>query len=208
MKQQTIQGARQRAYSYQFEDGFIEMAQGSVFFLLGALLWWIDELRSVAETPWPFVGGVFIFTLLSAVVVGFTIKRMKNRVTFPRTGQVEYRPEPKEEGRNSIIIIAIALLLASAAIWMDDWFVDTVSIVGAGISITMLGTAMRTRLLRMRVIAILPLLLGILMAYLRADEIQGSALLFGAVGLTQALTGVFALRSYLAKNPEPSDKEA
>lgn len=205
----AIQEARKRAYRYQFEDGLLEIAQGGAFALFGLGLWWVDSLALIdAANKWLFALGFLAFTVFIAVVVVRFTLRYKNKLVFPRTGTVNREEQPKEEARSALIMILLALAIAAAAIWLDDWFVSTTTIIGATLTLILLATAARAGILRMQLVAVLPLVMSIPLSYLQIEETLASAIVLGATGLAGLMAGALALRNYLAKNPAQDDERA
>lgn len=205
----AIQKARKRAYRYQFEDGLLEIAQGGAFALFGLVLWWVDSLAVInAANKWLFALGFLVFAVFTAVAVARFILRYKNKLVFPRTGTVSHKEQPKEEVRSALVMILLALAIAAAAIWLDDWFVNTTTIVGATLTLILLATAARAGILRMQLVALLPLVVSLPLSYLRIDETLASAIVLGATGLAGLIAGALALRSYLANNPAAGDENA
>ena len=81
-------------------------------------------------------------------------------------------------------------------------------IVGATITLILLFTGLRAGLLRLKVLAFVPILIAIPAAYFGMDSTLGSALAIGGSGLASMLAGLLAMRRYLAANPAPEDDEA
>jgi hypothetical protein len=205
---QAVQDARKRAHRYQFEDGLMEMAQGGAFALMGLALWWIDSLAILSSAnKGLFALGFLAFAAVLGVVVVSLIVRYKKRLVFPRTGTVATDEEDhKAAARSGLIVILLSLAIAAAAIWLDGWFVNTTTIVGATLTLILQATAARTGILRMQVVALLPLAISILMAYFQVEEPSASAFVLGGSGLAGLLAGMLALRSYLANNPAIVDE--
>lgn len=208
MNETTVKQARQRAFRYKYEDGLVEIAQSIVYVVLGALMWLFDTFKSPSAGKWWFALSVIGFSMLAAVGVMILVRHTKSRLVYPRTGQVTYKPDAQEEKRNGFLVIGAALVIAFAAIFLDGWYTSPTAIVGAGISLTLVFTSLRTGIRRMQLVAILPLLISLAFAYVDYDITQASAISIGVTGMVGLVLGVLALRSYLAQNPLPEENEA
>lgn len=205
---QTVEEARRRAHRYQFEDGLLEIAQGGAFALIGLVLWGVDSLAVLPNYRGLIALGIVAFSFIIAAVVTVMIVRYKNKLTFPRTGMVTQETQPKEEARSALAVILLALAIAAAAIWLDGWFVSATMIVGATLTMILMATAARAGILRMQLVALLPLAISIPLAYFRVDGTLASAIILGGSGLAGVVVGILALRKYLANNPPLEDEAA
>lgn len=209
VQKQTVQKARQRAYRYQFDDGLVEIAQGGAFGLMGLMLWGADSLALInSANKVVFALGFLAFAVLISVAVVSLIMRYKNKLVFPRTGTVTRDEQSKEETRSALAVILLALAIAAAALWLNGWFVSTTMISGATLTLILMATAARAGILRMQLAAWLPLAISIPLAYVGLEQPLASAIVVGGSGLAGLAAGALALRSYLANNPAPDDKNA
>ena len=208
MTEQRLEDARQRAASYHYEDGTIEVGHGAVYTALGLLLWIFDTISGSGEYKWLFAGAIIAFSLVSAVMLVTLVKRYKEKITFPRTGRVHYERPAKVELRDAGLLIGLSLLLAAGVVLFEGWFVSPPMIVGATITLILFFTGLRAGLLRLKVLAFVPILIAIPAAYFGMDSTLGSALAIGGSGLASMLAGLLAMRRYLAANPTPEDDEA
>ena len=90
MKDETTQ-IRQRVNRYWYSDGIGEMMGGVMFFLLAVYFSLQQYLGDES-----FIGGLLqaglVLLLIGGVFVGRrVVNTVKARITYPRTGYVEYR---------------------------------------------------------------------------------------------------------------------
>jgi hypothetical protein len=207
MTERNVQEARKRAASYPYQDGMIEIGQGAVYTALGILIWVANILINGGLGKWWIALGVIIFSLFAAVVFVTLVIRYKEKVTFPRSGQVTYERTTREELRDSAMLILLALAIAAATIFIDAWYTSIAVSVGATISLILLFSGIRARLTRMKVLAFFPLTIALVAAYLGVDTTIASGLAIGGSGMVTLFAGVLAMRRYLAANPVPPDEE-
>ena len=101
--------AERRAQRYWTIDGLPELLMGLLWILWGAAFLAGEALPRgpVWNIYWTFTPAVLA---LSGVAAVWAIKRLKARITFPRTGYVEWR-EPSRPQR--LLTAAVAILTAS-----------------------------------------------------------------------------------------------
>ncbi len=206
MTEQSLQEARGRAARYDYEDGTIEIGHGAVYAVLGVLLWLFDAMSTGGQYKWLYAVGVLAFSFVSAAVVGSLVSRYKQRITYPRTGRVHYERPASAEAWDAILLIGASLLVAGGAIFIEGRYTGVGAIVGATIALLLFFAGRRALLARMQWIALLPLLIGLVSAYLGIDDTFASALIMAGAGLALLLSGILAMRSYLAANPDPTEE--
>ncbi len=204
-----IQRSQLRALQYWYVDGTFEMGMGGLCLLLAAYFYFQDVLRGT------LVGEMLAPAFLLVVIGGGWlinrfVRRVKERITFPRTGYVAYRS--RQETRRGVRIAfagGLGMLIAAFIGWLVvhspsalDWMP---LLTGFLFGVVLLLFAWRIRLGRFSLLALLSLALGIALSILNMEEWSGVTLYYGAMGLLLVLTGACVLRSYLRQNPAPED---
>ena len=102
-----LRDAEHRAQRYWTIDGLPELSMGALWIVWGAAFLAGEALpRGPAwNVYWMFTPAVLAFSGVAAV---WTIKRLKARITFPRTGYVEW----KEPGRPQRLLTAAVAILS------------------------------------------------------------------------------------------------
>lgn len=175
---EQIEGAIKHVRAYWFVDGFIEMAAGALFVLLGALLLF-GGLISPAALSSKFLtvtGEVAAAKVVGLLAAGLILWWLKDHFTYPRTGFVRNARLTGEQVsvliRNILLflmvpvlaLLAVSLLLTSSGSMlaaMPVWFPLGVAIVWA---ILLAAFAGWTGVGRFRLLAALTLVAGILIA--------------------------------------------
>jgi hypothetical protein len=148
-----------------------------------------------------------------SIFAGF--KRLKARITFPRTGYVAL-PKPSTKYRTSVFAITTALALALAIALTGfrssqmDWLSAMAVPVSAGIFATCLIVGgLQYKQARMLWEGFLTLLFAAgLEGLTDLRGIKGVGALMVAVGISMAIFGALRLRSFLKANPRPQETEA
>jgi len=186
---------------YWYEDGFAEIAIGLLFSFLGIGLY----LQKMAANHFGWlmvvIFGLMIFTFSSSLIVKWIVTLLKQRITYPRTGYVEYIPQQDNGGR--WLVIAFSLGLAILTLIIPDTFGGMGSIVGLLMGMIMAYLAYRSGMPRFMIASVLAIAVGILTTYLSLDDIIGTAIVFSAVGISLLVSGLLTLITYLRETNPP-----
>jgi lysylphosphatidylglycerol synthetase-like protein (DUF2156 family) len=109
-----IDSLLQRPKLYNNIDGVGELSLGSMFASCAILLW--IQLHAAPNSIWNKSYTILIFWGLVIAVIHYGSKAIKNRITYPRTGYVEYR-------RRDMVLIPMILgaavtALIAAGLWV------------------------------------------------------------------------------------------
>jgi len=201
------QDVRRRTLRYWYVDGLAEIAVGVVFFLLAMLFVLMGVLAPSPAVSWLLGLGQPALILLGWWGGGRAVRHFKERITYPRTGYVEYkRPRPNRclamLALTMVISVAVALLAASFAasipeVWLPVFTAGPVARFGFFLGIQFGLRRFYPAATAMMLAGFLPPLLGLEGAY-------ASALLLGEVAIVWWLSGALALRSYLRQTTPPA----
>lgn len=190
---------------YFYDDGLVEAAVGLLFLAVGLVLFaWRNIGDSTSLT-------VFLALAIPALTLGgaWLLKRgvqaAKERITYPRTGYVAYRPGEPAVGR--WLGLFAAVLVALAILFLPNQYNQTQLAVGALLAAILAYLGYTVGLWRFYLVAALALAVGLGSAGLLDDELIGTGLTFGLAGLALLLTGGLALARYLYRHPQ-ADEEA
>jgi hypothetical protein len=206
MNDNTIQQTRMRAFRYYYEDGFVEMAMGLFFVVIGAVLWAYKQI--LEGTSWGWLLALLIMALAfgGAYAIKMLVGRLKSTITYPRTGKVTYREKAGNRGR--WLLIAGSLLVTVALIWLPGWLNSVAFAEGAFLALILIYMGSNVGVGRMQFVGVVSVVVGVLAAYSGMADILGSALVFGCTGVLLAMAGIWALVRYLRNNPIRSDEES
>jgi hypothetical protein len=130
---------------------------------------------------------------------------LKARLTYPRTGYVEYRVNEKDAKMRRYIVIAVAMMFAVASIVLIDYIRGLESMVlFSGVIIGVIFVALRGRssgLKRFYLLGGLSVVLGIGLAFSNLSQVYTLSLFYGLLGIAILISGGMVMRQYLNKNP-------
>ncbi len=200
-----LEEIQRRTHRYFYEDGLVEMAVGLLFMVVGLAL----LLTGVTEPGSPLAGLVWI--ALAALVIGgaFTMQRLvarlKQRITYPRTGVVIYNTQPT---RGRWLVVLAALALAVGQIFLPEWASRMALAEGLLLAIILFYLGYRVSLTRLYLPALIAAGLGVAASLMVGSNIAGSAVVFGGAGAALLISGLAGLRRYLHHNPLPEQDPA
>ncbi|NPV78021.1 MAG: hypothetical protein HPY59_16795 [Anaerolineae bacterium] len=198
---------RRRTLRYWYVDGLTEIAVGVVFFLLAMLFVLMGVIAPSPAIHWLLGLGQPALILLGWWVGGRAVRYFKERITYPRTGYVEYkRPQPNRRlaklALTAVISFAVAMIAASFASSIPEAWLPVFT--AAPIALFVIYMAIQFGLRRFYLAAAAIMLAGFLPLLLGLEGAYASALLLGVVAVIWWLSGALALRSYLRQTTLPA----
>jgi MFS family permease len=205
---EQIDGIMRRTRGYWYSDGFIEIAIGGLFALIGGLLFLQSRVLSGSAPMVVFAVGVPLLIMGGSLLSKQLVRALKERVTYPRTGYIAYEKK-RDTGKRRWFVPAFALLLALAYIAADvltsDAQVDLSSF-GVPLMVGLIGGAAfayagyNVGVARFYVLGALAAVLGVAVSIAGLGDVLGTAVVFIGLGVAQVITGVLALAVYLRRN--------
>jgi hypothetical protein len=195
-----VERAIQRTKRYWYEDGLVEIAAGILFVVLGALFF-----AEATASPGAFLGGFSAIGLPIVLIGGGEVARrvvssLKERVTYPRTGYVEYpRPGRRPSGLAFAVGAALAALIGALAVSqpITRGMIPALQGILIGAAWAWFGYTLGLR--RFLAVACLSAVVGVAAAYVGLGDTLGSAAYFAALGAALAVSGGLTLSNYLAR---------
>jgi hypothetical protein len=209
MSVHQIDQVQQRVRRYWFEDGIAELATGSFFILLG-LYFGIQGYFGEGS----LMGGILQVSMVLVFIGGFYLERrlihsLKNRITYPRTGYVEYRVDEKNAKRRRAIAAVAGAGIAAALVFLQrsvkgvNMVVLVSGAVAAFIFFALPATAGGIK--RFYLLGALSLALGIVLSLSGLPQAYGLALYDCLMGIAMMISGGLTLRRYLKDNPSVAE---
>jgi hypothetical protein len=203
MIQNTVQETKRRTERYWFEDGIWEIGLGLIniflagfFFLAG---WMKDQgLPEILYLVIQVLVIVSIYLLMNQVIRFF-----KERITYPRTGFVQYRrPAPAARARRAagIGLLAIGLSLGLTLLVSVQTLNAAPLVTSIVLAATLLFFGYRYALLRLYPIAALTIGAGLLVSLLPVKESPSIGYFFLGFGLLLLGSGSIGLAQYLDRH--------
>lgn len=205
MQNPSLSDIKKRTQRYWFEDGIWELGFGLANLLLGLFFYLVVtfQLKGIllAAGQVAMVIGVFFG-------LGFFVKALKERITYPRTGYVVYH-RPSTSARLKRILLTAGLSAGIGALVGIGATVKLVRNTPALLSGILIGASLvylgrRFQINRLYVEAALTLLLGYTISLMEISGVTVTAIFFSAFGLLMAVSGGAALLIYLIRSRNAS----
>jgi len=198
----------QRVKRYWFKDGIGELAGGGLFVVLGLYFAgheWLPP-NSLART---LLDSSLILILIGGMfVTRWSINFLKTRLTYPRTGYVEYFPSQKNTPSRRILTAVIAmsvslsLVLFGRFVGSFNWIPGFTGLV-AGVIFIM--TQARGGEGRFYILGGLSIILGLALSFSSLSESYSLGLFYGLIGMAAMISGGLTLARYLRENLMPAE---
>ena len=203
MERLDLDEIARRPQKYWTADGLPELVMGVLWMLWGTAWLAGDAIpREWANLYWMFVPAVLAFSGFVAVRV---IKSLKARVTFPRTGYVEWKePTRTTQLATGVVAMVVAALLAAVVLRGDAGQGRyTPVVLGVILSLAFLVASVRQRAPHLLALAGVALALGVAVATV-ADGWAAANWLFVGIGAATAMAGGLRLASFVSRHPRAS----
>jgi len=199
-----------RIKRYWYIDGIGELMSGGMLLLLGLYFSAMQYFGSQS------LAGVILQSSLILILIGgaFVLRRvvnlLKSRVTYPRTGYVEYHMDDKNVRWKRILTAAIAMgvAMASVAIARRIGAIDSmVAVTGVLVSaILLVKQAWSSGVRRFYILSAASLILGLALSMSGLANGYNIGIFYGLMGIAFAISGGLTLRRYLYANPLPAEE--
>lgn len=198
-----------RIKRYWYVDGFGELVGGGGMCLILAIYFAAGEYFGDQS----FFGGLMSSTMALVLIGGFFLVRRiineaKERVTYPRTGYVEY-PDARRKIPSAIFAAIGGALLAAIFVSLVRRFdsVDAmVAISGIVMSLILSGKQIwSTRVSRFYLLSAAALIYGLVLAISGLPRGYNLGLFYGLMSLSFVISGGLTLKKYLDENPLQPD---
>ena len=209
--QSNLSDVEQRVKRYWYTDGIGELIGGGMFVLLG-VYFALQEFLGQNST----VGGILQVSLILVMIGGMSISRwlvntLKTRLTYPRTGYVEYQVDERKMKTRRLWVIILAFTISALTMVFVRLFQAFDSIVAVtGVGVGLILVILRTKssgLARFYVLGAVAVVLGLALSISGLPNGYSLGLFYGLMGLFFMFFGGLTLRRYLEENPLPRNTE-
>lgn len=203
MQHPNLDDITRRPQRYWNVDGLPELIMGLLWLLWGGA-WLFGETlphdwRWTAF--WMFTPAILALTGVGAVWI---TKKLKARVTFPRTGYVEWKPLGRGSSVATAAVAMLVAMVAVAALRGDGTLSgNPAMILGVILSLAFVVASLRQRAPHLLVLAGVAIALGLLLRG-TAGGAASANWLFVGLGAASALVGALRLALFLKNHPRPS----
>lgn len=199
-----------RPQRYWFVDGLTEIAVGVIFVLVGLLF--LVESFAPPDSPLAQISalGFPVIVILGWLVASRLVGAAKARLTYPRTGYVEYRRQPARHRVTRFVIgaaigIAVAFVLGVLAMTAPESLAWIPALQGLIVGAFWAYLGWHFALTRFYVLAIVSVVLGPAAALAGLGDIRGNGVYFSLMGVAMIVSGAVTLLSYLRQTKASGD---
>lgn len=207
MQLHQIEDVERRVKRYWYEDGIAELVTGGVFVLLGlyfALQGFLGEhspLTSILQV------SMIVLFIAGAYAVRRLINSLKARLTYPRTGYVEYQLDLKGRRLRAFAAAIVGFVIAALLVrlYRSVQGLDAV-VLASGFLVAVIWAVLSARLarvVRFYLLAALSLVLGVVLSISGLPQPYALGLFYALLGIGLMISGGWVLRHYLSRNPMP-----
>lgn len=202
---------QRRAIQYWYVDGSYEIGFGLLCLLLG-LYFLLEKLVQGSWLSAVVDGALVLVFILGILLVNWLTRRIKERITYPRTGYVAYRrPAGLPRLLRLLLLMVITGLLAAAiALLMARPITgfDVMPLVTGLLLALVLGIlAWRSTVPRFYLLAAFSAMVGWGLAFAGLGNYLALSAYYAAIGLALILSGLLTLIGYLRQNPAPQEEQ-
>jgi hypothetical protein len=203
--QTNLSDVDHRVKLYWYTDGIGELIGGGMFILLGIYF----ALQGVVGQD-SLLGGILQVSLILLMIGGSLISRklingLKTRLTYPRTGYVEYQVNEVNMKSRRIWVILVAFAVSSLTMVFARLFQSLDSIVAVtGVAVGLILVILRAKssgMARFYVLGAVSIVLGLVLSVSGLPNAYNLGLFYGLMGLCFIISGGWTLRQYLEENP-------
>jgi hypothetical protein len=203
-----LKKSQQRAIQYFYSDGTFEFALGLLSLLLAVYFYLEAHVQGWLST---IVEASLVLVMISgAVLINRLIKRLKERLTWPRTGYVSYqRKKGVQRGWGfaiGLVIGGVVAMVTTVLVMTQDLKIAVMPLLSGllfGMLLVILGW--RASIPRFYLLALLSAVLGVALAYSRLENTVGLIAYYASITVVLLFTGTCVLRTFLRQNPIPKD---
>jgi len=204
-KMMDVEGRIKR---YWYSDGIAEISVGLVFLILG--LFFSAQAYFGEESKIGMVLQLSMIVVMMGSIFGtqWLVNTLKSRLTYPRTGYVEYRAKDKESSQRRLVVVGVSFAVAVAAFVLVSFFreVDILVLISSILvgAIFIILRARSSGVKRFYYFGGLSFILGVALSLGNLSRLTSLGLFYVLMGLVILVSGMLVLRHYLRKNPMPA----
>jgi len=199
----------QRIKRYWFSDGIGELAGGGMFLLLAAYFG-IPQFLGENNLLSVILQSSLVLVMVAGIfVVRWLVTVLKTRLTYPRTGYVEYRVDKKHAIRIRTLAMAFAMVIAflmvllARSIQIVDSTVLVTGVVVGVVFVILRGKSYGVQ--RFYLLGAISVVIGIALSFSGLPNGYSLAAFYGLMGLGVMISGGWVLFRYLKNNPLPTE---
>jgi hypothetical protein len=198
-----------RITRYWYTDGIAEMTGGGMFMILGLFFSAQEYIGENSTVSILLQASLTLLMIGGALISRRLINTLKVRLTYPRTGFVEYQVNENQLKRRRVWVIALAFVISALTMVFVRAFQNFDSIVvvtGAAVGLVLIVLRAKSAgLTRFYFLGGISLVLGLALSIMQLPNGYSLGLFYGLMGICFLVSGGLTLIHYLHENPLPSD---
>ena len=201
----SVKKQKQRTLQYWYVDGLSEMASGFIFLLLALTFWIVHKLPGSLLSGLMAGVGQPLIIILGLLFASRVVRRIKENLTYPRTGYVSYRNRHgKRRWLSMVITILVSATFAVITVLVMQYLgeIKIIIFVGLLVALSKIFIAYRVGLLRFYISAGLTFVLALLLAWFYPGSYAVYYLFFLGMGTIWLISGLVTLLKYLRDTKE------
>jgi hypothetical protein len=207
--QSNLSNVEQRVKRYWYTDGIGELIGGGMFILLG-IYFALQEFLGQRSIMGAILQVSLILLMIGGMAAGrWLINTLKTRLTYPRTGYVEYHFDERTTNSRRVwtVILAFAIsALTMVFVRLFQSFDSIVAVTGIAVGlILMILRAKSSGLARFYGLGTASVILGLALSASGLPNGYSLGLFYSLMGVCFIISGAWTLRRYLRENPLPAD---
>ncbi|NJC98782.1 MAG: hypothetical protein C3F07_06790 [Anaerolineales bacterium] len=200
-----------RVKRYWYSDGIAELSSGGMFILLGLYFGIQGYFGEGSIVSVVLQVGLVLIMIGGVFGVRWLVNTLKARITYPRTGYVEYRVDDREAKTRRYTVAAVAMVIAIASMVLVRYIrgLDSMVLI-TGVLVAIVFIALRGKssgVTRFYYLGGYSLLLGTGLSLGDLSDEYNLALFYGLLGVAVMVSGGTVLRRYLRENPMPAEAD-
>jgi hypothetical protein len=209
--QNNLTDVEQRVKRYWFKDGLGELVGGGMMLLIGLFFAgqkWLPQ-GSMGRTL--LQSSLTVLLIGGALAMRWLVNKLKTRLTYPRTGYVEYEPGPKNTPSRRVFMAGIAISVSALLVIFGRSFGSFNWLPGfTGLLFGVVFIILRARsngVGRFYVLGTFCVILGMALSFSGLPMGYSLGLFYGLTGIVSMVSGGMTLISYLRENPLPDESK-
>jgi hypothetical protein len=202
--------AQKRAVKYWYSDGLNELGFGALMLLLGVYFFLEGSLDSNHPLRFILESGFVLVIVGGSVLISKLVQTAKERLTYQRTGFVNYprRKAPAWAQALMGVIIAgvmsaLVAYLAISSLDVERWLLAISGVLMSGVLLYM---GLRSSVMRFLLLSLVVLAIGGWISYTGIPGSKGYGMFYTLAGLSVAISGACTLFNYLRSHPHEAEQ--
>ena len=192
---------------YWYVDGLSEIA-GGILIIFVALTYFISSLIPNLAIRSLMLGfGQPFVIIIGSVYINKIVKRVKENVTYPRTGYLSFRRQKSKKVSRIILIVLLAIVVSGIVSFISSRIDQQIIpfVVSIFVSILTIYLGYQNNVPRFYLISLLTIGWGMLISYWSPEGVLPFVFMFGGVGVLWLISGAWTFFQYL-RETKPMEK--